>query len=222
MILFEIPFATIIEWLCLITAILIIKNKPNPKYWVWFIPFLVLTVGIETYSYFLAKTTSVSKDVQWIYNLFILVYVSFHIYIFSKIINIAAIKIIALIIAVLLVGIYIWEWNDVGFTVFFSITNTMFGGCVILFSLLYYYGLFKAENYISIPKSPEFWFATGCLVFYATTTSVNAFFKEIIDLGKAYNFPIRFVVLNFLNLFMYSCWIKSFLCLNENKMYSRQ
>lgn len=221
MILVKIPFATIIEWLCLFAAIILITNKPNPKQWIWFVPYLALTVGIETYSYVLVKTSTTPVDVQWIYNLFMLVYVPFHLYIFSKIINIPAIQKIIFVMLILFSGIFFWDWYNLGFWIFFSTANTIFGGCIILLSLLYYYTLMNNENPISFTKTPAFWFVTGCLVFYATTTGVNAFFKEIISFSKIYNFPIRFVIMNLLNIIMYSCWIKAFLCLRNTQSHSQ-
>lgn len=217
----EIPFATIFEWLCLFAAILFIGTKPNPRYWVWFVPFLLLTVSVETSS-FIARKSIEGFDSQWLYNLFMLIYAPFHIYILSKIIDLPAIKVLSIIILLLLGLIYVWEWNEVGFAKFFSVTNTIFGGSTIALSLLYYYTLFKAENHPSFVKIPEFWFVTGCIVFYSSTTGVNAFFTEIINLSKIYNFPIRFAIFNLFNIIMYSCWIKAFLCLRNSRMYFQQ
>ena len=221
MILFKIPFATVIEWACLLTSITLLLNKPTQKYWVWFVPFLALTVAVETYSYFLVQTSTVPVDVQWIYNQFLIVYTLFHLYIFSKIINLPITKAIVVTMALVSLGIYCWEWSDIGFSVFFSITNTFFGGCIISLSLLYYYSLFKSEENYRLFEIPAFWFVTGCLIFYASTTGVNAFFNELITISKLYHFPIRFVIMNLLNIIMYSCWIKAFLCLVKNRAYFR-
>lgn len=217
----KIPLSLILEWVCLLTAILLLRNA-MPKFWRWFIFYLTLTVAIESYSFCMHRLLGLQLNTQWLYNLFLLTYIVFHLYIFYKIIQLPFIRNICLCILLLLIGAYIWEWNSKGLNVSFSTTNTLFNGAVITLSILYYYSLFKQEEPKNILKEGAFWFVTGCFLFYTTSTAVNAFFYEIVAYSKENHFPLRYIIINFLNVIMYSSWIKSFTCLRKIKTSSRQ
>ncbi len=205
------PYSQIIEWVCLITSILFLRSA-KPKYWRVFIIYLLITVIVEDWAYYIAHYARHLSN-HWLYNIFLVIYASFHLWVFSKIINLPNINKICLSLLVVIGGFYVWEWNNQGLENLFYRSNTVFGISVTLLSIYYYYSLFKQDTYIEILKDPAFWFVTGCLIFYATSTGVNAFFLQILN-G---NHKIRYFVLTFLNLFMYSCWMKSFLCLYKNK-----
>jgi hypothetical protein len=130
-----------------------------------------------------------------------------------------SIKTITLIMTVLLLTLYGWELYTYGSQDFLSITNTTFGGCLILLCLLYYYNLFTNEDDLLLTKIPAFWFVTGCFIFYATATGFNAFYNEINYFSEVYKLSIRFLGLNLINVIMYGCWIKAFLCLRKNQRY---
>ncbi len=217
----KIPFSIIAEWMCFIASILLIRQA-SPKFWKWFIPYLAITVAIESFSFFVNRVLHFGLYTQWLYNLFFLIYMVFHIYIFYQIIALPFIKNVGRVCLLLLIGCYIWDWNSKGFNVSFSTANTLFNGVMIVLSILYFYSLFQEEEPRDILKEPAFWFVTGCLVFYATSTCVSAFFDEIVAYSKKNNFPLRYVIMNFLNIIMYGCWIKSFLCLYRDRAFSRQ
>lgn len=209
------PYSQIIEWMCLITSILCLRNA-KPAYWRSFIIYLLITVIIEDWAYYIAHYARHLSN-HWLYNIFLAIYASFHLWMFTKVIKMPNIKIICLVLGVIIGIYYVWEWNYQGFETLFHRSNTIFGISVTLLSLYYYFSLFKQDTYIEILKEPAFWFVTGCLIFYATSTGVNAFFLQILD-G---NHKIRYFVLTFLNLFMYSCWMKAFICHYKNQNYTR-
>lgn len=208
----KIPFSLIVEWVCFISSVLLLSIE-SAKYWKYFILYLAITVGIESYSFIVNRYLFLNIDTQWLYNVFLLIYMVFHIYIFNKIIKIPYIKNICIFCLLLLLGLYSWEFYNNSFIKYFFRTNTMFSGVLILLSILYYYSLFKQEEIKDILCEPAFWFVSGCLIFYVTSSVTNAFFKEIVEYSKQYKFPLRYVIMNFLNIIMYGCWIKSFICL---------
>jgi hypothetical protein len=212
----HIPYGLIIEWVCLITSILLLR-RASPKFWQIFIPYLAFTVGIETYAY-LSITEFGNRNTHNLYNIFLFVYLCFHLYLFSKIINLRQSNKIVSFCLIVLLGFYFFEWQFTNHS-FFSITNTVFGGIVILLSIIYYISLFKRDEM----KQSEFWFVTGCLVFYSATTSVNAFFDQLLWLDKKMGeLPIRYIIVSSANIIMYGCWIKSFLCQKDKKIYFQQ
>ncbi len=216
MILYRIPYSLIIEWMCLITSIFLLRNT-IPKFWQTFIPYLAITVGVETYAY-ISIVFFDNTNTHLAYNIFLLIYISYHNYIFSKIIDLPHAKKIVLVCYLFLLGWYGYEFFMQGLSSFLSETNTLFGGSIILLSMLYYFSIFKQDEL----KQSEFWFVTGCLIFYAVTTGVNAFFDQLPWLNQKNSIPIRFIIVTLANITMYGCWIKSFLCLKDNQIYFRR
>ena len=220
MIWLKIPYAQITEWMCFVASIILLL-RAKPKFWRYFMPYLAITVAVETYGYYSARYITGANN-HWLYNLFLAVYIIFHLFIFHKIISLKITKILCFFLFIVLLTAYLYEWSTLGFQHFFSATNTLFGGVIIILCLMYYYNFFILEEITDILKEPAFWFVTGCLFFYATSTSINAFFEEFVKYSKANKFPLRFVILNFLNIIMYTCWFKSFLCLRKAQISSQQ
>jgi hypothetical protein len=212
----SIPYSLISEWICLIISILLLKNS-SPRFWQVFIPYLMLTVAIETYAY-ISITQFGNKTTHNLYNIFLFIYLNFHLYLFSKIINLKSAYRIVFLCLILLYGIYLMEWLLTTHS-FLSITNTIFGGVIILLSIIYYFSLFIEDEM----KQSEFWFVTGCLIFYSFTTGVNAFFDQLPWLNQNIGIvPIRYFIISISNIIMYGCWIKSFLCIKDKKIYFQQ
>jgi len=211
MTLLTLPYSQIIEWMCLIASILFVLHA-KPKFWRWFIIYLIITVAVEDIAYYIAHFARQYSN-HWLYNIFLAIYAPFHLWIFSKIIPLKFGKLLCLIFGILISLFFIWEWHNNGINLLFYQTNTVFGVCITILSIYYFYSLFKYDLAIDILKDPAFWFVTGCLFFYATSTGVNALFMQILN-G---NHKIRYFILTFLNLIMYSCWIKAFLCLHKNQ-----
>jgi len=220
-ILLKIPFSLIIEWMCFIASILFINNATQPKYWKLFPIYLGIMVLVETYCHYIGRIAFAYKGNHAIYNGFFLIYYSFHLYIFSKIINLKNIRIICAILSLILLVSYLSEWMHQGYFFLFYRTNTIFSGILVLLCILYYISLFKQDEYHDLLKDVSFWFATGCLIFYATNVAVNAFFLELVRTKIKGQVSIRYVIMAILNIIMYSCWIKSFLCLRNKQIYTR-
>jgi len=216
----KIPFAIVIEWVCLIASILLIPKIVIPKFWKCFPFYLAMVAAVETYCLYFAKLMPVAKSNHAIYNGFFLFYFAFHIWIFSKLISLKKIKLLCTILALALITAYISEWIHQGFFFLFYRTNTLFSGIVVLLCIIYYYSLFKQEEYHDLLKDASFWFVTGCFIFYATNTAVNAFFAELVRTKINGQVSIRYAIMALLNIFMYGCWIKSFLCLKNKQTYT--
>ncbi len=204
--------------MCFFASILLLKNG-SFGFWKWFIPYLALTAGLETYCFYIAKTSTQYVDNQWLYNCFFMIYIIFHLYIFSKIIRTIPGKKIVLVCLLILIGLYGYDLGTQGIYKYFYTTLTTFGAIAILLSICYYYSLFTQEELHNILAEPGFWFATGCLIFFTTSTGVVALHEQIVIQSKINKFPIRYVIINMLNVVMYGCWVKSFICLKKNQAY---
>ena len=215
----KIPFSLIIEWMCFISSILFIPKKVNPKFWTFFGIYLGIMILIESYAHYTTIVTITSKNNHAIYNGFLFFYAAFHLWIFSKVIVLKYINRLCLLLAFLLLIGYFGEWLHQGFGLYFYRTNTVFSGIITLLCIIYYFSLFQQEEYHDLLKDAAFWFVTGCLIFYATNTAVNAFFAEIVRTKIKGQVSIRYIIMALLNIIMYSCWIKSFLCLRNKQIY---
>jgi len=204
--------------MCLITSILFLRNV-RPKFWRTFIPFLALTVAVESYGYYTAFVLPKGINNAWLYNLFLIIYSLFNTWIFSRIIHLKNIKNLAILFLLMVIGCYFWEFqlnkglNDL----FLYRTNNFFGAGMVIFSIIYYFNLFKQQDYKNILKQPEFWFVAGCFIFYTTSTCVNSFFSELVTTKIIGNFPLRYFIMCLLSFAMYSSWIKSFLCFRKTQ-----
>lgn len=215
----KIPFSVIIEWMCLIASILFIPRNLFQKFWKLFIPYLMIVVTVETFSYLVGRVINLDVNKHFIYNTFLLIWIAFHLWIFTKIIPLKNVKMLSLLIGFTIAVSYFIEWFNFGFNFYLYRTDTLASGCIVLFSVIYYISLFKQDEYHDLLTDAAFWFVTGCLIFYGTTTSINAFFEELVRIRIKGQVSLRYIVINIFNVIMYSCWIKSFLCLKNKRIY---
>jgi hypothetical protein len=221
MIITKVPFSVIIEWVCFIASILFIPTKLKHNYWRALIPYLGIVVAVETFSYLVGRVIAMNLNKHYLYNSFLLIWSTFHLWFFSKIIPLKNIKALCLAITVAIASCYVIEWVNFGFSFYLYRTDTFIGGIMVLLSVIYFVALFKQEEYHDLLKDASFWFVTGCLIFYGTTTSINAFFEELIKIRVKGQVSLRYIIINIFNLIMYSCWIKSFLCLRNKRIYTQ-
>jgi len=95
------------------------------------------------------------------------------------------------------------RWNS-----YLSVIGSFF---TILFSVAYYYQLFTQPELARLDRTPEFWIATGLLLFY---TCELPFMGTLNFLVKNYRHLAHqlITVLQVLDILMYSIFIYAFLC----------
>jgi hypothetical protein len=216
---FEFPYGVVAEWTCFLASIFLIR-KENPSHWKLFRPYMAIIASIETFC-LISRLSGFLLNNRMIYNCVFILSIFFHLYVFSAIIELRHIKKVITLLFITVMIFYLLDWYRKGFLNFFSTANTIFGGCLILLALLYYLSLFKQDEYKDLLKEPSFWFATGCLVFYATKSGINAFYEQLVILSARNTFSINYLISNILSIIMYSCWIKAFSCL-KNQVYYRR
>jgi len=81
----------------------------------------------------------------------------------------------------------------------------------IFVSAAYYYEIFTRQADINLLDTPEFWIATGLLIFYACNLPyigmLNYLVKNYMPLAKTF-----LVILKILNILMYSIFTYAFIC----------
>ncbi len=216
----KLPFTLIAEWTCFIASILLIK-KSDGLVWRLFSLYLLIVVLVESYGYYLGWILK-SVNTQWIYNLFMPIVMLFPVYVFSRIINLKHIRKISFALLFMFFSFYFGEWFYQGLSSFFFRSHVLYNLIIIVLCFIYYYSLFQQTEYSNLLQDPKFWFTTGCIIFFGISISVNIFFAEILRGFAKNQFPLRFIIMGVINVILYGCWIKSFLCLRNNQTYTPQ
>jgi hypothetical protein len=137
---------------------------------------------------------------------------------FSKVINLASAKRIALIFWLIFFSYYLVELYFNGIRIYFNNVSTLGSVVIIFLSLLYYYSIFKIEENINIIKLASFWFVTGVFFYYTVGISTEIFFKQLVALRIKSGISVRYLIMSVLIIILYACWIKAFLCHRQKKM----
>jgi hypothetical protein len=97
----------------------------------------------------------------------------------------------------------IYRWNS-----YVAIIQSLFTVCV---AAIFYYQLFTAPTLIRLTTSPEFWIATGLIIFYTCNLPylgmLNFITKDYLSLAKS-----LLKLLQVLNIIMYSLFTLAYLC----------
>lgn len=218
--LLQFPFTLMSEWMCFIASILIIK-KYHPNTWRIFQGYLLIVICVESFNHFGLRFKFITTN-QSLYNLFLPVHGVFYFYVFSKIILLKSAKTSFTTACAIFIISMVSEGFYQGFDRYFFRSNVVFFILGLGFCIMYYYSLFQQIEYSDLLKEPAFWFAAGSLAYFGIGASVTVFFTELVNLKIRNQIPLRQIIMGIANIIMYGCWIKSFLCLQNNPDYTRQ
>ena len=216
----KLPFSLISEWMCFIASILIIR-KHHSNIWKIFPVYLFIVIFVETLSHFGLLLKYITST-QWLYNLFMPIHGLFYFYVFSKIIYLKIVKTAFVVACIIFIISLLSEGFYQGFSQYFFRSYIILCVLAMGFCIMYYYSLFQQIEYSDLLNEPAFWFATGSFIYFAIGTSVTVFFAELVSLKIKDQIPLRFIIMGIINIIMYGCWIKSFLCLQNKRDYTPQ
>ena len=217
----NIHYPLIAEWLCFISAILLLR--PLDKYWHTLRFYLGFVVYTESIGYYMIAVTKCPSN-NWLYNLSILVEYGYGIWLLSNLINLKYIKFICGIAYLLFYTSYFIEYVNQSFSIefFFNKADAVGSQVMIVLCMTYYFALFKEEKYVNLLKEPLFWLVSGYFIFYTTSIGVDTFFKKLVDVTKVHSISLRYIILKFLNPILYVCWIGAFLCIRNKRKLIQQ
>ena len=202
----------LIELMTLCVSIVCLRKSDG--WWLWFIPFLSLTVLVELLGFM--KTAN-----HWIYNIYFLSDILFTSFIFVKIWKqLAERSWMIKLVAVLIVWAYFSELFERKLKVFYIHSYTFFSIAIVLFCFVYYYRLLRNTEYIELGIFPAFWIITGLFLFYFCSTASNFTFDILLSIRTSSNKPVRQWILLVLNIILYSCWSYAFICRYRQKILS--
>lgn len=191
----------------IIGLVLVKENRKRPLV---LFPFLLLaTLGMEYYG---TQSSGKNENNILIYNLFTLFEFIFYLVFFWYIFKSMAVKkvlfiVITVYLACALLNIFFFQ----GVKGFHSYTYIL--GCmlIVIFSITYFYLLFRLPESISLLRNPNFWIVTALMFYYTCSFSLygltNFFIQKIGSYGKLLIF-----IGDLLNDLLYGLFIIGFLC----------
>ncbi len=177
------------------------ENKnTNQKY---FLHLMVVVASVEIIANILRLYAGINNNI--LYNPFIVFSFIFYFYWYYKILKQKKVVLILSSIFIVLVPISMY-FEDFRYT--FLDISTYFGSmCVIIFSFMYLTQLLRLNEIINFSKSQPFWISSGLLIFYIG-------FIPLLFVQNNYS-PNRIpfqLVITVLNVTLYGCFAKAFLC----------
>lgn len=195
------------EFLALLCSLIFLKNiRHTPLH--WFVPYLLLIVGIELAGRYIR--TELHKPNAWLYNFSIPVEYLFFTFIFYSFYKSHFDRNLAKGFLLLFTVYVIISLGIRGISIFNGTVLIIGSFAMILFSLLYFVELYNRPGIIDLRREPVFWIAIGVLLFNAGEFSydlLSKFFFKQIDISAAIFRSIN----KYLDLLLYLCISISFL-----------
>ncbi len=215
------PIFFYIEVIGLLLATFLYKDLKATKM-VYFIPFLLLTVIVESIG-FLARLYNIGNKNYWIYNIFNNIEFFFYAYLFYLNFNAPALKKIVLYFIPLLVIFSITNYIFFQGIDRFHTYTLLFGSFfMVFFCCCYFYEWVLPEQITqNLLKQPFFWICVGLLLFYLGSVIINALFEylrstDMLEQGiRIYRF-----INQSLNIVLYTSFSISFILCRSNRTNS--
>ncbi len=199
-------------WSILVLALIIgVLNwnkfkKTSQRYFLYLIAVVLFSEGLATY---MKEVLNYSN--YPIYNILSLLLFLFYFYWFNLILKTKKwFKPVTVIFTVsILISLFTESFFNGIWKVMWSI-----GAVLVLFCVyLYYSELLHKPLVIKFQKMPEFWIVTGVLMYHIGFLPLLLFMTFFDSNTYYYRIPILI-----LNIILYSCFIKSFLCFKSRKI----
>lgn len=205
------------EFTCLCcAAFLLLKDKV--KVWRWIVIFLFVTCLTEIGGLYLIRS-GITTNNNWLYNIYLPVEIIYLHWMYAHLFKEYSrwYKNILFSGFFMLVLIYSTDIYLHSFFTYANLTFTIFSVVVVLYGLVYFYLLFKADEYVDLTLSSEFWWVAGTVFFYFGATICNIFNEYY----PADFYIIAYYIFGLLNVILYGCWTYSFFCRRRRVKISR-
>jgi len=199
---------TIAELACLISALVFLIGDKR-AFWKRIILYIFLAVFTEIFGKVLGR---IYHNNIPIYNLFILIelsFITYGFYVFLR--KYIDIKLWMVCIYAACLCIYFGYFLIYGINSYNAFTVSVMSVVFVIYGLMYFYLLLKDENYIDLKFHPAFWWVGGAVIFYFGGTLAN-FFDSLFQSIYFGKYPIRYFIYSLLNVFLYGFWTYSFIC----------
>lgn len=186
-------------------------NKLRKTPFVFFIPFLFLTILAEVAGSYVGNTLKLNN--HWVYNIFTPIEFVFYSFLFSQYLATFWLKkIVQVFIPFYIIAVLINQIFVQGFFTFHSYTFVIGSMFMVIFVSFGFFDLLKYLNEIPLYKKPFFWFCVGIFFFYLGGTILNVYFDYLRKINEN-DFKFFYKTINnSLNVILYLCFSASFLC----------
>ncbi|MEE9349237.1 MAG: hypothetical protein V3U80_04260 [Flavobacteriaceae bacterium] len=174
----------------------------SQRYFVYFLSYVVLNE-------ILGYLVSANGYANWfLYNIFTIVSFSFYFYWFFAILKEK--KMVILLSILFSVSIFYALIYEDFFSAIWSIPLTVGTIIILILATIFYRNLLNKTEVVNFKRSQKFWIVSGLLIFYLGFLPIQLFMFTLSIKG----IPIR-IMITILNIILYGCYIKSFLCLKK-------
>jgi hypothetical protein len=187
--------------------------KQKKSVWLMFAVFLVLLFGMETFGKWLAANKMRPENSLWynwvvIPSFFYIYHVVYYFILSKKYTKWVVISCMAFLLSAIFENIFLSKEHLYAISISLSI------GClaVLLFSLVYFFGLLKSNRILFFYKEMAFWFCLGLFICYLVNFPSLAFANSLgFKKGSSFAMAYRWVFI-FLNYIMYLLFTIGFIC----------
>jgi hypothetical protein len=207
------------EVISLLLAIIFYKDLKATKM-VYFIPFLLLTVTVESIGY-LSILYNIGNKNYWLYNIFNIVEFLFYAFLFYHNFKLPVLKKIVVAFIPVLITFSIINYVFLQGVDHFHTYTLLFGSFfMVFFCCCYFYEWVLPEQITqNLLKQSFFWICVGLLLFYLGSVIINALFEYLRSSDMLLEGKKIYTLINkSLNCILYTSFSISFiLCRNNRK-----
>lgn len=201
---------TICEFICAVIALICLR-KDKALEWRLLVVLMIATFISETAGK-IVFMNSVSKSNHWVYNIFILFQLVIMNFMFAYLFKRYAFFKKILISGIIILGLcYAFDMYNEGFFKYSNHTFSVMSVLFVLYSLIYNYVQFQADQYVDLRFSPEFWWTVGVLFYFLGVTACNLFDDELYSI-MFYDHHLTYYIFRVLNILLYGFWSYSYIC----------
>jgi len=198
----------IIQTAALVAAVYFWKSYKHTtqRYFLWF---MIYVVCHEITGYFFIKILKSSND--FIYNIYTLISFGFYFYWFHLILR--SKKWLVYCLTFIFLSFFCFDIITKNFTTYLYTYPIIVGAIAILIlTTSYFIELISDDRVVNFIKAQRFWIVAGLLFFYIGLIPLLLFHEYLDYSSNQYGF-----IISSLNLVLYGCFIKGFLCLKMSK-----
>jgi len=173
----------------------------------YFLIFLIYVVCHEILGLICQYFLKSSNDI--IYNIFTVVSFVFYFSWFYRILQQR--KWFVKVLFAVFVVVFLYDLFDKNPLVFLYLNPIIVGAlCILILTISYFVELLNTNAITTFARSQKFWIVTGLFLFYIGLLPLLLFHSYLSYEGHFYE-----TVITVLNIVLYSCYFKSFLCLKK-------
>lgn len=199
-----------------IVSLSVYKQKMTEFYLKLFPPFLFISLLVEVFAIYLVN---IGKENYDLYSVFTALEFVFYMYLLSCLIKSIKMKKIIRYILVLNVIIAFANIILIQKDRFNSITYSLSCLLIVFFCIYYFLELFRYPKAVKLINEPAFWICSGLLFYYCCSFPLIGLTNFLGEFPKVLLNNV-YIILNVMNILLYTLFIIAFLCRIKIRKYT--